>query len=80
MQSLIFYKQLFFQLSLSVAEVFHKLSFKCCLGSSRTQFGLSSSKKICVVCFIKSPLKMIKNALHFILKDLFVLKIFKFLS
>ena len=28
----------------------------------------------------ESPLKMIKNALYFILKALFVLKIFKFLS
>ena len=28
----------------------------------------------------ESPLKMMKNALYFTLKDLFVLKIFKFLS
>ena len=33
-----------------------------------------------VICFIESPLKMVKNAFYFILKALFVLKIFKFLS
>ena len=38
------------------------------------------SKKKIVICFIESPLKMIKNAFYFILKALFVLKMFKFLS
>ena len=42
--------------------------------------GLSPSKKNCVICFTESPLKMMKNAFYFILKALFVLKIFKFLS
>ena len=42
--------------------------------------GLSPSKKICVISFIESPLKTIKNAFYFILKALFILKIFKFLS
>ena len=42
--------------------------------------GLSLSKKKCVICFIESPLKMMKNAFYFILKALSVLKIFKFLS
>ena len=42
--------------------------------------GRSPSKKYCVICLIESPLKMMKNALYFILKALFVLKIFKFLS
>ena len=42
--------------------------------------GLSPSKKNCVICFIESPLKKMKNAFYFILKALFVLKIFKFLS
>ena len=42
--------------------------------------GLSPSKKICVICLIDSPLKMMKNAFYFILKALFILKIFKFLS
>ena len=32
------------------------------------------------LCFIESPLKMMKNAFYFILKALFVLKIYKFLS
>ena len=32
-----------------------------------------------VICFIEIPLKMIKNAFYFILKALFVLKIFNFL-
>ena len=41
--------------------------------------GLSPSKKICVICLIESPLKMKKNAFYFILKTLYVLKIFKFL-
>ena len=32
------------------------------------------------ICFIESPLKMIKNAFYFILKAFLVLRIFKFLS
>ena len=42
--------------------------------------GRSPSKKNCVICLIESSLKMMKNAFYFILKALFVLKIFKFLS
>ena len=42
--------------------------------------GLSPSKKMCVICFIESLLKIIKNAFCFILKALFVLKIFNCLS
>ena len=42
--------------------------------------GLSPSKKICVIFLIESPLKMMKNAFYFILKALFVFKLFKFLS
>ena len=42
--------------------------------------GLSPSKKNCVICFIERPLTMMKNGFYFILKALFVLKIFKFLS
>ena len=41
--------------------------------------GFSPSKKNCVICFIESPLKMVKNAFYLILKALFVLMIFKFL-
>ena len=32
------------------------------------------------ICFIENTLKMMKNAFYFILKTLFVLKIFEFLS
>ena len=46
----------------------------------RLKVGLSPSKKNYVICFIESPLKMIKNAFCFILKPPFVLKIFKFSS
>ena len=37
-------------------------------------------KKICVTCFHESLLKMMKNAFYFMLKALFILKVFKFLS
>ena len=37
-------------------------------------------KKFIFICFNKSLLKMVKNAFYFILKVLFVFKIFKFLS
>ena len=37
----------------------------------------SPSRKNCFICFNESPLKMIKNAFYFILKALFILKIFK---
>ena len=37
-------------------------------------------KKMDVSCSIENPLIMMKNAFYFILKSLFVLKIFKFLS
>ena len=36
-------------------------------------------KEIYCICFIESPLKMMQNAFYFILKALFVLKIFKFM-
>ena len=42
--------------------------------------GVSPSKKKNIVCINDSPSKMLKNAFYFILKALFVLKIFKFLS
>ena len=42
--------------------------------------GLSPSKKICVICFIESSFKRIKNAFNLILKALSLFKIFKFLS
>ena len=37
-------------------------------------------KKFLFIRFNESPLKMMKNAFYFILKALFVLKIFRFLS
>ena len=37
-------------------------------------------KKNFFICFNDSPSKMMKNAFYFILKALFLLKIFKFLS
>ena len=46
----------------------------------KVKVGLPPSKKICVICLTESPLKMMKNTFYFILKALFVLKIFKFLS
>ena len=42
--------------------------------------GLSPSKKVCFIYFNESPLKMMKNAFHFMLKALFVLKILKYMS
>ena len=42
--------------------------------------ALSPSKKNFVISFNDSPSKMMKNVFYFILKALFVLKIFKFLS
>ena len=36
--------------------------------------GLSPCKKVAVICFNESPLKMMKNASHFMLKALFVLE------
>ena len=57
--------------------------FLLCLKSNDTQTLKSDShlpKKKCIICFIESPLKMMKNAFYFISKALFILKIFKFLS
>ena len=41
--------------------------------------GLSLSKNNCVICFIESPLKFMKNAFYFTTKALFVFKIVKVL-
>ena len=35
---------------------------------------------MCIICLIESTFKMMKNVFYFVLKALFVLKIFKFLS
>ena len=42
--------------------------------------GLSAPKKIMLFPSMESSLQMMKNAFYFIVKALFVLKIFKFLS
>ena len=51
-----------------------------CEAKGNIKVGLSPSKKMCIICLIESPLKMMKNAFYFILKALFILKIFEFLS
>ena len=40
----------------------------------------SQLPKYCFICLNKTPLKMLENANYFIIKALFVLRIFKFLS
>ena len=63
--------------------LFQKICPKKCTHTPNVQnrpwfkVRLSPSKKIWVVCFIESPLKMMNNAFYLILKALFVLKIFK---
>ena len=42
--------------------------------------GFSPFKKTCFICFNERPLKMVRNTFYFILKAIFVLKIFKVLS
>ena len=46
----------------------------------RLKLGLSPSEKICVVWFVESHVKMMKNVFYFILKAVFDLKIYKILS
>ena len=40
--------------------------------------GLSPPRKDCVISFNETPLKIMKNTFYFVLKALFILKIFKF--
>ena len=49
-----------------------------CPTLSQFKVGLSPSKKICVICYDKSSLKMIKNTFYFILKAHFELRVYKF--
>ena len=51
---------------------------KCSLKKLKSDSPLPKIKNI--ICVIESPLKIMKNAFYFILKALFILKIFKFLS
>ena len=46
--------------------------------SSTNKVGLSPSKKICVICLIERPLKMMRNALYFILKALLLSRYLRF--
>ena len=50
------------------------------LSDLNIKVGLSPSKTIFFICFNDGTSKMMKNAFYFILKALFILKIFKFLS
>ena len=50
------------------------------LCSGILKVGLSPFKKVNFICFYKSPLKVMKNAFYLMLKALFVLEIFIFLS
>ena len=51
--------------------IVYGLRFQKALNLVILKVGLSPSKKIYVICFIESPLKMMKNAFYFILKNLF---------
>ena len=54
----------------------------CCsaIGGFPNQCRTLAFQKNCFIWFNESPSKMMKNAFYFILKALFVYKIFKFLS
>ena len=57
------------------------IKFNCLIGPNVLEVGpLPSKKEIFFICFNDSPSKMMNNAFYIILKALFVLKIFKFLS
>ena len=65
-----------FPVKLICCTAFGSASTACCL----LKVGLSPSKKKFFFWFNDSPSKMMKNAFYFILKAVFVLKMFKFLS
>ena len=50
------------------------------LGTLKSKVDSHLPKRNFVICSIESPLKIIEFAFYFILKALFVLKIFMFLS
>ena len=70
-----YFFRLFFSkyLEITYSKFFYFLYFLIPL-----KVGLSPSKNNCVICFIESPLKIMKNAFYFILKALFIFKICKF--
>ena len=65
---------------LSTRTVLKKFLWLHLWRSSNIKVGLSPSKIVFLICFNDSPSKMMKNEFYCILKALFVLKIFKFLS
>ena len=65
---------------LSKSREFHKCSKLSNSSKLILKVGLLPSKKVFFICFNDSPSKMMKNAFYFIVKSLFILKIFKFLS
>ena len=67
-------------IELKVSELKECAGLVCRIEKNYFKVGLSPSKKIFFICFNDSPWKMMKNAFYFILKALFVLKVFKFLS
>ena len=61
---------------LLAVSVFSRVNFSCrCRQTFRVELSLSTKSR--VICFIESHLNMMKNTFYFILKALFVLKIFK---
>ena len=67
-----------FQTVTEAKDVIRKVKELCTKGGFKVR--LPPFKKIFVICLIESPSKMMKNAFYFILKALFFLKIFTFLS
>ena len=70
--------------SVTIVFIANPLPTNCLSGISHFaalafEVGPSHSKKMCYL-FHWKPFKMMKNSFYFILKALFVLKIFKFLS
>ena len=64
----------------ALAIEIYKVIYKFTISTPLLKSDSHLPKKICVICLIESPLKTMKNAFYFILKALFILKLFKFLS
>ena len=74
-QSLNFHAKWQFNIPIAFSPIFvkdTKLIFGCHFGAPLREAGF--------ICFYETPLKVEKNAFYFMLKALFVLRIFKFLS
>ena len=63
-----------------VKPVSNQYHFRVSVQQPLLKSGSHLPKKFCFICFIEDPINLMKNAFYFILKVLFVLKIFKFLS